>query len=93
MQHEGGHPLDYAPPPPRKRRPFLGRPFWRDYVLAYVCIGAGAVIGDLALGPRSSGSVVPLIFAAIVGGAGIAIFCCAVGYSVWSLVRRRGGAG
>jgi hypothetical protein len=90
MHDERRPRVDYAPPPPRKRRPFLARPFWRDYVLAYVCIGVGAVLGDCVPGSRGSERVALLLSAALVGGAGLVIFCCAVGYSVWSVVRRPG---
>ena len=92
MRHEGGRHLDYAKPLVRKRRPFLARPFWRDYLLAYACIGFGILLGDGGAPPGASGRLIVLGVAAVVGGAGLLIFCCAVGHSVWSLVRRSGGA-
>jgi hypothetical protein len=84
-----GRPLEYAPPPSRQRRPFLARPFWRDYFLAYLCIGAGAMLGDAGAPARDFEKIALLTVAAVFGGAGVIIWCCAMGYSVWSVVRRR----
>src|SRR6185437_11350206 len=52
----------------RKHRPFLSRPFYRDYVMAYVCIASGAVICDLAVSPKMR--VLPLLFGATIAFAG-----------------------
>jgi hypothetical protein len=82
------HKLEYAPPLPRPRRRFLARPFWRDYVLAYVCIGFGAVLYDCAAPAHGSERAALLTFATIVGIPGIFIFVCAIGCS-FSFVMRR----
>lgn len=82
------HKLEYAPPSPRRRRRLLARPFWRDYVLAYVCIGFGAVLYDCAAPAHGSERAVLLAFATIIGIPGIFIFGCAIGYSFLFALRR-----
>ena len=69
MPIEDRHLLDYEKPPARKRRPFLARPFWRDYVLAYFCVGIGVLLVDCGVPARGAERVILLSFAAIVGGA------------------------
>jgi hypothetical protein len=68
---------------PRRSRTFLARPFWRDYVLAYLLIGVGFMITSPAF-PRAS-RVVGAVLLAI----GAAIFACAMGWSFWSTLRGR----
>lgn len=70
-------------------RPFLSRPFYRDYVVAYVCIASGAVICDLAVSPKMR--VLPLLFGATISFAGAVFFCCAIGYSLRSFRQKRVG--
>jgi hypothetical protein len=70
-----------------KHRPFLSRPFYRDYVVAYVCIGPGAIICDLAISPKMR--VLPLLFGATIAFAGAVFFCCAIGYSLRSIRQKR----
>jgi hypothetical protein len=62
-------------------RTFLARPFWRDYVVAFLLIGMGAVLGDLGLSHRPPRSPM-LVPACVLLFAGFAVFSCAV---VWSL--------
>lgn len=64
------------------RNHFLARPFWRDYVLAYVLIGLGFMLSS----PN----------AAVHQGVGIAIlacgaliFLCAVGWSLYATCTGR----
>jgi hypothetical protein len=74
------HPLDYGRPQ-RRPRPFLARPFYRDYVVAYLLIGVGSVLADHACVPPEN---LPLeIFGATVAVAGFLIFVSAVAYSIW----------
>lgn len=80
--------LGYAPPTARQRRRFLARPFWRDYVLAYVCIGFGAVLYDCAAPAHGFERAVLLALATFIGIPGILILGCALGYS-FSIVLRR----
>ena len=91
MKHEHGQTLDYATLPRPKRRPFLARPFWRDYVLAFVCLVFGVMLGDVGAAARGPDRLKLLGIAAALAGTGLVIFCCAVGYSVWSTLRRSDG--
>jgi hypothetical protein len=91
MPHGQGHQLDYAARPAPKHRPFLTRPFWRDYVLAYVCIGVGAVVAGAPAPARGSGNIVLLAAAALICGAGLVIFCCALVFSARPVLRRPAG--
>jgi hypothetical protein len=69
------------------RRSFLARPFWRDYVLAYVLIGLGFML---------SSPVAPVhhVVGLAILACGAVIFICAVGWSVastWRAWRSRVG--
>ena len=71
----------------RSRKTFLARPFWRDYVLAYVLIGTGFVIGDIAApSPHDLRRTILLGIAGTLLSAGLAIFLAALLYPVY---RRR----
>jgi hypothetical protein len=73
---------------PRNR--FLARPFWRDYVVAYLLIGAGGTMGDIGASQHeSSGRLLVLIPAFTLLGLGFMVFFCAVGWSLWSTWRSR----
>lgn len=65
-------------------RPFLARPFWRDYVLSSVLIGLGFMLTSptLLAVPRVIGSIL------LVGGS--IIFLCAISYSVLSTAAELG---
>ncbi len=58
-------------------RTFLARPFWRDYVVAYVLIGLGFMLS----GPTSP--VHPTVGVAMFT-CGAVVFVCAVGWSLSS---------
>jgi hypothetical protein len=79
--------LEYAPPPQKRRRPFLARPFWRDYVVAYVLIGVGAVVGDMGLPDRSAQRWLFLVPAIISLTAGSIVFLCAISHGIWARAR------
>lgn len=72
---------------PRNR--FLARPFWRDYVVAYVLIGSGFTIVGIGVPNREpvSRQVIIGVGAAFLG-AGAVIFVCAVVWSIASTWRR-----
>lgn len=55
--------------------------------MAYVCIGFGAIICDLAVSPKIR--VLPLLFGATIASAGAVFFCCAIGYSLRSFRQKR----
>ncbi len=82
-------------------KPFLARPFWRDYLLAYVLIGAGCLLLDSGDTRRPPGDLRPLIPGGVVFCCGMAIFLCAFGWSLgqgWTgvfggLERRRAQRG
>lgn len=70
------------------RRRFLARPFWRDYVLAFILLGMGILMVDVAaprrgadrwwiLGPALASFITGFIF-----------FVCAIGHGVWSWWKR-----
>ena len=63
-------------------RTFLARPFWRDYVVAYVLIGLGFML---------SSPVAPVYRAVglVILTCGAVIFLCAVGWSVRSRWRAK----
>jgi hypothetical protein len=76
---------------PRKR--FLARPFWRDYVVAYVLIGVGFTMVDVGASQReSSDRLFVLIPAFTLLAFGSVVFFCAVGWSLWSTWRTRRAA-
>ena len=81
--------LEYAPPPPKRRRPFLARPFWRDYVVAYVLIGGGLVVGDMGLPDRTPRRWLFIVPGTIMLIAGCAVFLCAIGHGIWTRARAR----
>ena len=71
---------------PRNR--FLARPFWRDYVVAYVLIGVGFTMVGIGASQRESpGRLVVLIPAVMLFGLGFLVFFCAIGWSLWSTYR------
>lgn len=71
---------------PRKR--FLARPFWRDYVVAYVLIGVGFTMVDIGASQREpSQRLLVLIPALTLCALGLLVFFCAVGWSLWSTWR------
>lgn len=75
---------------PRNR--FLARPFWRDYVLAYVLIGTGLTLVDIGASQQESlKRLVVLIPAYTLFGLGFVVFSCAIGWSLWSTRRSRRG--
>ena len=78
------------------RNRFLARPFWRDYVVAYVLIGIGfTMVGVGASQRESSERLFVLIPAFVLFGLGFLVFFCAVGWSLWSswcAWRSRGAA-
>ena len=63
-------------------RAFLARPFWRDYVVAYVLIGLGFIL---------SSPVAPVhrVVGLVILACGAVIFLCAVGWAVRSTWRAR----
>ena len=78
MRHE--HPLDYAPPPDRPRRPFLAAPIWRNWVVAYVLIGGGFAV--------SSPVIIPWLGYTMMAAGGFVVVA-AMWYAWWrSTVRR-----
>ena len=56
------------------------RPWWRNYLLAYLLVGLGATVFDVSAGP--TGSVFGRTAGAIGFLAGFAIFTAAIGSSV-----------
>jgi hypothetical protein len=79
--------LQYAPPPQKRRRPFLARPFWRDYVVAYLLIGAGIVVGDIGIPDRSPRRWLFLVPGIISLTAGCAVLLCAIAHGIWTRAR------
>jgi hypothetical protein len=77
------HPLDYGRPE-LQRRPFIARPFYRDYVVACVLISFGLVLADHACVPPENLAL--QIFGATLAFAGFLIFVLAIGYSIWFVV-------
>jgi hypothetical protein len=49
----------------RPRRPFLARPFWRDWVLAYVFIAVGFTVSSPVFPARRVGYVLMTVGGAI----------------------------
>jgi hypothetical protein len=80
MAPDEPHPLEYGRPQ-RRRRPFLARPFYRDYVVAYVLIASGMVLFDRAGMPP--GSLALEILGATLLVTGLLIFVSAIVYSIW----------
>lgn len=74
--------------PAKAPKPFLARPFWRDYVVSYVMIGAGFMTVDAGAMNRRSDGPLLLIFGAIIFFSGLAIFTCAAGWSLRQGWRR-----
>ena len=67
---------------------FLARPFWRDYVLAYVLIGVGFTLVGLGSSQREGlERLFILTAAATLLAFGWVVFFCAVGWSLWSTWR------
>lgn len=65
---------------------FLARPFWRDYGGAWLMIGSGVLLIDAAALRRAGlWGTIPAIALVV---AGFAVFFCAVGWSLWSTLRR-----
>ena len=64
------------------RRTFLARPFWRDYVLAYVLIGLGFMLTSPVAPVHRAVGVAIL-------ASGAVIFLCAVGWSVYAMCTGR----
>lgn len=62
------------------RRTFLARPFWRDYVIAYVLIGLGWMLTSPVAPVHPAIGIVILAW-------GAATFLCAVGWSIRSTWR------
>jgi hypothetical protein len=79
---------------PRNR--FLARPFWRDYVVAYVLIGVGfTMVGIGASQRQSSDRLFVLIPAFTLGALGFVVFFCAISWSLresWRSWRSRRAA-
>jgi hypothetical protein len=80
MQPTKPHPLDYQPPQ-RSRRQFLARPFWRDYGIAYLLIGFGFLLGDVASAPSANHLL--KLASTVIFFAGLLVFATALSYSVW----------
>lgn len=72
---------------PGKPRPFLARPFWRDYVMAFLLIALGFLLSDPGLAGQGRWVVLGPALASF--AEGIAIFLVAVGWSVWMALRGR----
>ena len=68
--------------PPQRPRTFLARPFWRDYVVAYVLIGLGFML-------TSHFAPVHRAVGVVILACGAVIFACAVGWSLLSTWRPR----
>jgi hypothetical protein len=66
---------------PSNRRRFLSRPFWRDYVIAYVLIGVGFMLNDIAVSPPRNKALQVLAMALFF--AGLLVFAVALGHSLW----------
>jgi hypothetical protein len=63
------------------------RPFWRNYLVAYVMIGLGITFLDAAAPRHARVGLLPLVPAIALVVGGFAIFVCAVGWSLWSTLR------
>ena len=72
----------------KSRRPFLARPFWRDYVVGAVLIGVGFMVNDYAAITRGSGGWVLRIAALTLMGTGTVFLLCAIGWSLRNGSRR-----
>ncbi|MFT3786829.1 MAG: hypothetical protein QM770_11790 [Tepidisphaeraceae bacterium] len=64
---------------PKKKRPFTLRPFWRDHLVAYVLLGLGFLINDIAATPSTLNRAVVRVLAIVAGGTGLVVLACAVG--------------
>jgi hypothetical protein len=62
------------------RRRFLSRPFWRDYLIAYVLIGVGFTLNDVAVSPPRN--KVLQVVAATLFFAGLLVFASAIAHSL-----------
>jgi PhnB protein len=71
---QGSRPMQIQGP-----HTFLGRPFWRDYVVAYLLIGLGYMFSGPTAPVHPAVGVVML-------ACGAMIFICAIGWSLLSLV-------
>ena len=71
-----------------RRRAFLARPFWRDYLVGAVLVGVGFMVNDFAVTARGAERWVLWVSAMVLVGVGVGILLCAVGWSLWRAVRR-----
>jgi hypothetical protein len=69
------------PPTRSNRAAYATRPLWRNYLCAYLTIGAGFLLGDLAGMPNGSAALG--VIAAALLFAGLVIFVLALGSSIW----------
>jgi len=60
------------------RRVSIRRPFWRNYLVAYLLIGAGFLLGEV----QPSAPLLEVLGATMFI-AGLLIFAIAIGYSIW----------
>ncbi len=73
---------------PRNR--FLARPFWRDYVVAYVMIGFGFTLNDIGVTqPDRFDRLMVEIPAITIFVAGVVVLVCAIGWSLQATWRSR----
>jgi hypothetical protein len=66
---------------------FGKRPLWRNYLAAYLLIGSGFMLGDIAITGRHGG-VIEIVGAAIFF-AGILVFAAALAHSIWFVISRK----
>jgi hypothetical protein len=69
------------------RRRVLKRPLWRNYLTAYLLIGGGFILGDVAGAPPANR--VLEVAGATIGCAGLLVFISAVAHSIWSVLRKK----
>jgi hypothetical protein len=62
------------------RRTFFKRPLWCNYLFAYLLLGLGVSLVDVAAG--RTGNIVVIVMATISLLAGLSVFACAIGFSI-----------